>query len=306
MNLQQLRCAIELSHSKSISAAADNLHMSPTLLKNMIKELEEEIGFSVFSLSSRGKILTKKGAEFLPHAQELCDQANRLEQRYKQSPGAKVHLKIAAPISCYIAQAFISFVGELTNECIDVNYQETNSMDSIRQIAAHEKDIAVIRYMEQYEDYFQHHVERNNLHRVPLWRFKQQILISADSPLAQKERIEMGDLEGKIEIAHGDPLVFARPGALPEPKRKEIVVYERQGQLELLCQNPKTYTFSAPTPQRVLDRYRIVQKSAAFLNCYCNDVLIYRKDHILTVEEECFIQKVYEEIDMLRKDSPRA
>ena len=65
MNLNVLRYIIEVERSRSITGAAKQLFISQPNLSRDIRELEEEIGFTVFTRSSRGVIPTEKGREFL-------------------------------------------------------------------------------------------------------------------------------------------------------------------------------------------------------------------------------------------------
>ena len=54
MNLNVLRYVIEVEKSRSITGAAKQLFISQPNLSRDIRELEDEIGFSIFTRSSRG------------------------------------------------------------------------------------------------------------------------------------------------------------------------------------------------------------------------------------------------------------
>lgn len=306
MNLQQLKFAVEVARSKSISRAAENLYVSQPFLSKAIRELEGDIGIDIFNRTSRGVIPTKKGEEFLAHAQSILSHVDEVEQLYKVKPREEYHFEITVPISCYIAQAFVSFMQELSDKSrIKVDYQEANTMTAIGRVVEHDSNIGIIRYQEDYEDYFLRYVESKDLIAKPLWRYAYQLIMSRESLLAGKEQIEPGDLEGLIEISHGDPTVPSLPTSmLMEMKQRdaaprEIVVYERQSQFELLCEIPRTYMWASPTPRSVLERYPLVQKKCALPGNHYKDVLIYRKGYRLTAEDRLFIQKVQEEIAVL-------
>lgn len=72
MNLNVLRYIIEVERSRSITGAAKQLFISQPNLSRDIRELEEEIGFTVFTRSSRGVIPTEKGREFLVLAKKAA------------------------------------------------------------------------------------------------------------------------------------------------------------------------------------------------------------------------------------------
>jgi len=48
MNLQQLRCVLEIARVGSVTKAAQNLYISQPNLSRTIKELEKELGVSLF------------------------------------------------------------------------------------------------------------------------------------------------------------------------------------------------------------------------------------------------------------------
>ena len=160
MNLQHLKYAVEVARSRSISKAAESLYISQPFLSKAIRELESDIGIDIFNRTSRGVIPTKKGEEFLIHAQALLDHMEELEALYKVAPREEYHFEITVPISCYIAHAFVQFVQELSDKpYIKVDYQEANTMTAIDRVVDRDSNIGIIRYQEDYEDYFLRYVE---------------------------------------------------------------------------------------------------------------------------------------------------
>ena len=61
MNVMHLRYAVEISKTKSINKAAENLFMSQPNLSRAIKELESSIGIDIFKRTSKGMTVTPKG-----------------------------------------------------------------------------------------------------------------------------------------------------------------------------------------------------------------------------------------------------
>ena len=65
MRLQQLRYVIAIAESGSINAVAHSMFVSQSSLSVSVKELEQEMGITIFNRSSRGISLTSDGVEFL-------------------------------------------------------------------------------------------------------------------------------------------------------------------------------------------------------------------------------------------------
>ena len=190
---------------------------------------------------------------------------------------------------------------------IKVDYLEANTMTAIDRVMDRDSNIGIIRYQEDYEDYFLRYVESKELIAKPLWRYEYHLVMSQFNPLAKKDHIDPADLEGLIEISHGDPTVPALPvSTLLEMREKdanprEIVVYERQSQFELLCELPNTYMWASPTPLSILERFPLMERDCHMPGNHYKDVFIYRKGYRLSPEDRLFLQKVQEEIDALER-----
>ena len=65
MTLAQLRYVIAIADTHSMNEAARTLFIAQPSLSQAIKDLEEEIGISLFNRSNRGVRLTPEGTEFL-------------------------------------------------------------------------------------------------------------------------------------------------------------------------------------------------------------------------------------------------
>ena len=74
MNLQHLKYMVEVERVGSITKAAANLFMGQPNLSKAIKEVENEIGITVFKRSAKGVFPTEKGAEFLEYAKTILVQ----------------------------------------------------------------------------------------------------------------------------------------------------------------------------------------------------------------------------------------
>lgn len=307
MDIQHLKYAVEIERCKSISKAAEKLFVSQPFLSKAIKELEIEMGAHIFNRTSRGVVPTKKGEDFLARAKEILADVEELENSFRGKSRESLRVEISAPIACYISTAFVAFVKELP-PCDEVrlDYRETNSMSVINHVAERDCNIGIVRYQTNFEDYYLRYLQSKDLVVKPIWQFEYHLVMSRDNPLAAKESISSEDLKELIEISHGDPTVPALSASMltelrrRETSRREIVVYERQSQFELLCEMPSTYMWASPTPQSVFDTYPLVQRDCSFPDNEYKDVLIYRKGYHLSSEDRLFIRKLEETVQALK------
>lgn len=89
MTLQQLRYAIEIANSGSMNEAAKRLFVSQPSLSNAIKELESELGITIFERNNRGISISAEGMEFLGYARQIIEQTEFMENRYTGKNAAR-------------------------------------------------------------------------------------------------------------------------------------------------------------------------------------------------------------------------
>ena len=81
MTLQQLFYAITISKYGSLNKAAEALFISQPTLTTSLKELEREIGITIFNRSGKGSPVTPEGEEFLIYARQVYQQYELLNEK---------------------------------------------------------------------------------------------------------------------------------------------------------------------------------------------------------------------------------
>ena len=80
MNLQHLKYAVTVAEFHSINKAADALYISQPNLSRAIRELEQEIGITIFKRTPQGVSLTFSGEEFLFHARAILTEVEQIQR----------------------------------------------------------------------------------------------------------------------------------------------------------------------------------------------------------------------------------
>ncbi len=309
MNLLHLKYAVEIEKTGSITKAANNLFMGQPNLSKAIKELENEIGITIFRRTTKGVVPTEKGGEFLGYAKAVLEQFDEMVSLYKPKVDDAVRFSISVPRASYITKAFANFVSMLdTSKDISINFKETNSMDAVNNILNYDFKLGIIRYHNIHEKQYFAMLDGKNLKYRPLWEFEYRLLVSRDSPLAKNgDTVKYSDLEEYIEIVHGDltvpSLSFTKmtKSAVPEHRKKRIYVYERGSQFDLLGNLTNTYMWVSPMPKSCLEQHNMVQLKCDIPYKVNKDVLIFPKGYRLSRLDEQFIaelEKVKEKIKM--------
>ncbi len=307
MKIEHLKYALEVERTGLISKAAENLFLNQPHLSKAIRELEDSVGITIFNRTPKGVVPTKDGAEFLVYARNIVSQVDEVENMYKHRDSDVHKFDVSVPMACYVAQAFIEFVTELVDsKSIDISYHETNSLMAINSVVNNDNNIAIIRYQTIYEKYFMQFLEENNLTVKPLWEFEYQLIMSVQNPLAMEKQIEYSDLDEYIEITHGYltipsiPAAKAREIMQQNKEKKEIAVFERESQFELLRNIHTTYMWTSPTPSNILNTMPLVEKKCNVENNKYKDVRIYRNGYKPSRQEKMFISMVKKVINTLK------
>ena len=300
MNILHMKYAVEVAKVGSLNKAAETLLIAAPNVSRSIKELEADIGISIFERTTKGMELTPEGEEFINYAKGILNQIDEVENFYKKGSAKKQRFSISVPRACYISEAFSQFSKSLSKEAAEIFYKETNSQRTIRNILEHDYKLGIIRYAENYDKYFKAMLEEKGFCYELVTEFTYSLIMSADSPLAKKEEITFDDLADHIEIAHADPYVPSMPLSkvvkeeLPDNVDRRIFIFERASQFDLLSNNPETFMWVSPAPESLLKRYNLIQKKCIDNKKIYKDVLIYKNGYKLSKLDRQFITELCE------------
>lgn len=305
MNINDIKYVAEIARTGSMTQAAANLYMNQPNLSKSIIALEKELGISIFRRSSKGVALTKEGNDFLLGTKEILEKFEAIEAKYK-SEEMKHYFGISVPRASYISYAFTQFVAEIASASkLQIDFAETSSRQAIEDVASHKHNFGIIRYGNEYEKYFNKLLSEMDLSGDILFEFEYLIVMSENGPLAAQNDITLSDLTNLIEIIHGDTTIpTMAPGEIRKPlntsdSRKNIYIYERGSQFDLLMNVPTTYMWVSPIPPEMLIRYQLIQKSVSISNNRYRDVLIFPKSYQMTDTDRKFLGFLYKMRDTL-------
>jgi DNA-binding transcriptional LysR family regulator len=300
-NLLQLKYAVEVEKTGSISKAAENLYMNQPNLSKSIRELEDDLGIAIFDRTAKGVVPTEKGREFLGYARNILTQIAEMEALYKPSDDKKTRFDLCAPRASYVSRALTEVILSLGPDAdYSIDYREAGAMRTIKQVANGINQLGVIRYQTIYESNYRSALAERSLVSEPIWEFACVAILSKQHALADRLTISNRDLADCTEILYGDgsipalPINQAREIAQAIEAKNTITVYERASQLELISRLHAAYAIASPMPQDVLDRFGLVQRHVELPGNVYRDVLIYRAGYHLTRLDRLLMEKLRE------------
>ena len=194
ITLQQLKYVIEVSRSRSISKAAQNLFISQPSLSNAIKELENEIGIVLFLRTNKGIILTTEGSEFLGYARQVVEQAALLENRYSNTQPLQQHFSVSAQHYAFAVSAFVRLLKEYNQEEYEFTLRETKTYEIIADVKNLRSEIGILYVNDFNKKVIYKFLEEGNLIFHQLFEADPHVFISAQNPLAKQDFVTLSDL----------------------------------------------------------------------------------------------------------------
>lgn len=189
MTLQQLRYAVAVAETGTITEAADKLYISQPSLTNAIHELEKEMNIQIFNRTNKGISLSKEGEDFLGYARQVLEQAAILEDKYKGSDGGKKQFCVSTQHYSFAVNAFVDLVKEYGQDEYDFSLRETQTYEIIDDVARMRSEIGILFLNDFNETVINKILKSHDLEFHLLFVAKPHVFISRKHPLAENNVI---------------------------------------------------------------------------------------------------------------------
>ena len=261
MTLQQLKYVITISKSGSMHTAADELFITQPNLSKAIKDLELEMGITIFNRTNKGVLLTDDGTKFLSYASQVVEQANLLEDIYKNKESIKRIFAISSQHYGFVVNAFVKLVETLGKDTYEFSLRECKTYDVINDVKDGRSELGVIYFSRFNSEIMKKVISSNGLSYEFLFEAKPHVLLSKNHPLANKERLTLDDLDAYPRLSYDQGLnnsfyYSEEPHAL-ESVSKAIVVSDRATLFNILI-GLNGYTISSGMISSSLDGNNII------------------------------------------------
>ena len=195
MTLQQLKYVTTIANIGSISEAAKRLFVSKPSLTKAIKELEKEMGITIFDRTNKGITVSKEGERFLGYARQVLEQAALLEEQYKSQSGGKKQFSVSTQHYSFAVNAFVELLKGAGIDQYDVSLRETQTYEIIDDVAHMKSEIGLLYYNDFNRPVLEKLIHTNELTFTELFTAHPHIFIGKTHPLAHKEVVSMDELE---------------------------------------------------------------------------------------------------------------
>ena len=206
VTLQQLRYVTTIANIGSISEAAKRLFVSQPSLTKAIKELEKEMGITIFDRTNKGITVSKEGERFLGYARQVLEQATLLEEQYKSNTGGKKQFSVSTQHYSFAVTAFAELINRANVDSYDFSLRETQTYEIIDDVTHMKSEIGLLYYNDFNRPVLEKLIHSNELTFTELFTAHPHVFIGKHHPLAAKKKISMEELEDYpyISFEQGD------------------------------------------------------------------------------------------------------
>jgi DNA-binding transcriptional LysR family regulator len=195
MTLQQLRYVIAISETGSLNKAAEQLYVAQPSLTSSVKELEREMGITIFNRSGRGVSLTSDGVEFLSYARQVYQQYENMMEKYGKIGSAKKKFGVSTQHYSFAVKAFVEMVKNFDATKYEFALRETRTRNVIDDVSTQKSEIGILYLSDFNKKIVLKLLYNNNLEFHKLLECNSCVYLWRGHPLAKRKSIRFSDLE---------------------------------------------------------------------------------------------------------------
>lgn len=239
MTLQQLKYAVTVAECGTISAAAEKLFISQPSLTTAIRELESEMGVTIFSRTNRGVIVSREGEEFLGYARQILSQAQLLQERFSGREQGEKRFAVSSQHFNFTVLAFSRLVQNFRGPRYSFHFRETTTYEVLEDVSQLRSEVGILALNEDNERFLRRMFGKLGLEFTELKRVQAELFVSAEHPLAGRRFVTVEDVRPYPCITfeqgeHNGQFFFEGLSAVAAQSHKTICVRERATEYQLL------------------------------------------------------------------------
>lgn len=183
-----------VAEKASMTEAAKELYITQPSLTKSIKELETEMGVTIFDRTNKGISVSKDGEVFLAYARQVLEQAALLEEKYKNHSGIKREFCVSTQHYSFAVNAFVDLIKNCGSDLYDFSIRETQTYEIIEDVARMKSEVGILYYNDFNKAVLMKMIKSNDLRFSELFTAKPHIFVSTGNPLAGKQSVTMEEL----------------------------------------------------------------------------------------------------------------
>ena len=194
MNITQLRYVLETAASSSMREASTKLYVSQPALSAGIRDLEDEIGITIFERSNKGISLTDGGREFLTYAKAAVGQYEILEDRYLSRDSEKERFSVSTQHYNFAIKAFVEVIRKTDPQKYVFSIHETKTKEVLDDVGSLKSEVGVVSFAGSGESVIKKLFRDYKLEFTPLMRKDTYVYLWNDHEFATRDEISIEEM----------------------------------------------------------------------------------------------------------------
>ncbi len=194
MTLQQLSYVVAISEAGTFNKAAERLFISQPSLTSAVKELEKELGLTLFNRTGRGATLTADGSAFLPYARSVLTQFEGLMDVFGKQGKRRQKFAVSTQHYSFAVKAFVRLTGGLDVAEYEFALRETRTKQVIDDVSAARSEIGILYLSDFNRKVIEKMMSAGNVVFHPLIDCHAYVYLWKKHPLAKNRSISFEDL----------------------------------------------------------------------------------------------------------------
>ena len=194
MTIQQLNYVITISEAGSLNKAAEVLYVTQPSLTSAVRELEKEIGITIFNRGGKGVTLTNDGTEFIQYARQVVTQYDRLREKYGKGGNLRKKFGISCQHYSFAVKSFVEMVKQFDTDEYEFAIRESKTREVIEDVATGKSEVGILYLSDFNRKAIGKFLKSSQLEFHPLIQCEPYVYLWKGHPLAGKKSIHLKDL----------------------------------------------------------------------------------------------------------------
>lgn len=194
MNIEHLEYLLEVYNCGSINKAAKYHYISQSHLSKIIKNLENELGYTLIIRSKSGLTFTHAGKVFIKSAEKIVQESNnirKIPEELQKSEG----LNIVCSSDPFLLNTFFDFRRTVPKTKFNETLEEAGLRIILQRLISHDRSLGIMAMFEQKSEKYRKLAEKYEFTFETLQTHIPMIVVmNQRHPLTRKEQIFLKDL----------------------------------------------------------------------------------------------------------------
>ena len=177
MKLQQLIYAVKVAECGNITEASRRLFVSQPSITASIRDLEAEMGVTIFERSNKGVVVTEEGETFLGYARQVP------------------HFSVSCQHYSFAVNAFVDVIRQFDAARYDFTLREEQTHEIIEDVSHMKSELGILYLSSRNREVIEKMLRQNELEFAPLFRAEPHVFLSSSHPLAGRGGVTLDDLQ---------------------------------------------------------------------------------------------------------------